>query len=108
MQTLIDDTKLKQLLKEAFIEALEEKRHIFHDLIVEAIEDTALVRAIREGEAMETVSKQDVFNILEGNVRKRNVKKSVAKDLKKRTQERHALTSVKKNRPGRLARRKRS
>ena len=67
MQTLIDDTRLKKLLKEAFIEALEEKKEIFHDLMIEAMEETALVRAIREGEATETVSKKDVFDILEGN-----------------------------------------
>lgn len=66
MQTLIDDSKLKQLLKEAFIEAIEEKRNIFHDLIVEAVEDIALVRAIQEGENTETASKKEVFNMLEG------------------------------------------
>ena len=66
MQTLIDDGKLKQLLKEAFIEAIEEKKNIFHDLIVDAVEEIAIVRAIQEGENTETVSKQEIFNILEG------------------------------------------
>ena len=66
MQTLIDDGKLKQLLKEALIEAIEEKRSVFYDLIVDALEDIAMVRAIQEGEHTETVSKQEVFKILEG------------------------------------------
>ena len=66
MQTLIDDGKLKQLLKEALIEAIEEKRNVFYDLIVDALEDIAMLRAIQEGEHTETVSKQEVFNILEG------------------------------------------
>ncbi|MBL6971662.1 MAG: hypothetical protein ISR63_06005 [Desulfobacterales bacterium] len=66
MQTVIDDSKLKQLLKEALIETLEEKRDVFHDLITEALEDIALVRAIQEGEGTETVGKQEIFNILEG------------------------------------------
>lgn len=66
MQTLIDDGKLKQLLREALIEAIEEKRDLFYDLIVDAVEDIAIVRAIQEGEDTETVSKQEVFNILEG------------------------------------------
>lgn len=66
MQTVIDDSKLKQLLKEALVETLEEQRDVFHDLIAEALEDIALVRAIQEGEGTETVSKQEVFNILEG------------------------------------------
>jgi len=65
MQTLIDDDKLKQLLKEALIEAVEEKRNLFYDLIVDAVEDIAIVRAIQEGENTETISKQEIFNILE-------------------------------------------
>jgi hypothetical protein len=67
MQTIIDDSKLKQLLKEAMIEALEEKKNIFHDVMIEAMEDMALVHAIKEGEETETVSKDEVFSILEGN-----------------------------------------
>ena len=67
MQTQIDDARLKRLLKEAFIEALEEKKDIFHDLMIEAMEDAALVRAIKEGEATETVGRQDVLDILEGS-----------------------------------------
>jgi len=65
MQTLIDDDKLKQLLKEALIEAIEKKRNLFYDLIVDAVEDIAIVRAIQEGENTETISKQEIFNILE-------------------------------------------
>jgi len=65
MQTLIDDGKLKQLLKEALIEAIEEKKNVFYDLIVDAVEDIAIVRAIQEGENTETISKQEIFNILE-------------------------------------------
>jgi hypothetical protein len=36
-----------------------------NNLMIEAMEETALVRAIREGETTETVSNQDVFDILE-------------------------------------------
>lgn len=67
MQTIIDDSRLKQLLKEAFIEALEEKKNIFHDLMIEAMEDVALVHAIKEGEGSETIDKQEIFSILEGH-----------------------------------------
>jgi hypothetical protein len=66
MQTMIDDTKLKRLLKEALIEAIEEKRTIFQDLIVEAMEDVALVRAIQEGEGSGKATKNEVYKILEG------------------------------------------
>ena len=66
MQTQLDEGKLKQILKEALIEALEEKKDVFHELIVAAIEDIGLINAIREGQSTETVSKQEIFDILEG------------------------------------------
>jgi hypothetical protein len=66
MHSPIDEGKLKELLKEALIEAIEEKRNVFYDLIFDALEDIAILRAIQEGEHTERVSKQEVFNILEG------------------------------------------
>ena len=66
MQTQLDEGRLKQILKEALIEALEEKKDVFHELIVEAIEDIGLINAIREGQNTEAVSKQEIFDILEG------------------------------------------
>ena len=66
MQTVIDESRIKQLFKEALIEMLEEKKSVFHDLIVEAMEDLALASAIREGENTEKVDRQEIFNILDG------------------------------------------
>jgi hypothetical protein len=66
MLTMIDDTKLKQLLKEALIETLEEKRIVFQDLIFEAMEDVALIRAIQGGETSGKATKKEIYNILEG------------------------------------------
>ncbi|MFH0998026.1 MAG: hypothetical protein V1844_21370 [Pseudomonadota bacterium] len=66
MQALIDDDKLKQVLKEALVEAIEEKRNIIKDLILEAMEDIALVRAIQNEENSSTISKKKICDILEG------------------------------------------
>ena len=67
MQTLTsDEGKIKQLMKEALVEALQEQKGVFQDLIVEAIEDIALTNAIREGADTESVSRKEVFNILKG------------------------------------------
>jgi hypothetical protein len=68
MQTQLDESRLKQILKEALIEALEEKKDVFHELIVEAIEDIGMINAIRQGQNTETVSKQEIFDILEEQV----------------------------------------
>ncbi len=66
MQTPIEDGKLKELFKQALIEAMEEKRDLLHDLLVEAMEDLATIRAIQEGEASGRATRKQVFDILEG------------------------------------------
>ncbi len=64
METLIDDNKIKNLFKQAIIEAIEEKRDVVHDLFMEAMEDIAMVRAIEEGESTDSVPRDEIFNIL--------------------------------------------
>ena len=62
-----DNDKLKELFKQAIIEAMEEKKDVVHDLLVEAMEDLAMIHAIQEGEDTEPASREEVFEILEGN-----------------------------------------
>ena len=66
MQSLIDEGKIKQLMKEALVEALQEQKGALHDLVVEVIEDIAMINAIRQGESSETVSKKEILDILKG------------------------------------------
>lgn len=65
MATSIDEAKLKDLLKAAVAEVLEERREFVKEIIEEAMEDVALGRAIEEGVNTGTVSRQEVFTILE-------------------------------------------
>jgi hypothetical protein len=60
----IDDLKLKQLLKTAIVELLQERKEIVYDLLTEIIEDIALEKAIQEGENTEPVSREAIFKIL--------------------------------------------
>ena len=64
MEALIDDKKIKNLFKQAIIEAIEEKKDIVQDLFMEVMEDIALVRAIEEGETSGNVARSEVFNVL--------------------------------------------
>jgi len=66
MQAVIDEGRLKEILKTALIEVFEEKKSLFYELMTEAMEDMALVRAIKEGENTKSVSRAEVFSILEG------------------------------------------
>jgi len=61
-----DEARIKELFKQALVELFEERRELLYDLFAEIIEDLALVRAIEEGEATETVTRAEVFRILGG------------------------------------------
>jgi len=61
-----DEEKLKDLLKLALVEALKENRGLVQDIVEEAMEDIALARAIEQGLGSESVSRDEVFTILEG------------------------------------------
>ena len=66
MEQITDSGKLKELFKQAIIEAMTEKKDVVHDLLVEAMEDLAMIHAIQEGEETEPVSRDVVFGILQG------------------------------------------
>ena len=61
----IDEGKLKVLLKQALVEALEERAELIRDLLSEAVEDIALAKAIKEGEGSTIVGKDEVLKALE-------------------------------------------
>jgi hypothetical protein len=61
----IEEDRLKDLLKSALVEALDENRELVRDLIAEALEEIAMVRAIEEGAATKTVDPAEVYKILE-------------------------------------------
>jgi hypothetical protein len=65
MSTSIDEAKLKDLLKSAVAQVLDERREFVKEIIEEAMEDVALARAIDEGVSTDTVLRQEVFTILE-------------------------------------------
>ncbi len=64
-QVSFDETRVKELFKQAILELFQEQRDLLYDLFVEVLEDLALVNAIKEGESSETVSRAEVFRILE-------------------------------------------
>ncbi|NWF61501.1 MAG: hypothetical protein HXY43_20185 [Fischerella sp.] len=59
----LDEIKLKELLKIAMVEVLQEQKEVISDLLAEIIEDIALEKAIKEGENTETVSREAIFKI---------------------------------------------
>jgi hypothetical protein len=53
-------------MKEIIIEMLEEKRDLFYEIILEALEEVALANAIAEGREDKFVSEDRILGMLEG------------------------------------------
>jgi len=53
--TTLDETQIKDLFKQAFIELLQERKDLLYELVAEIVKDFALLRAIKEGEETPTV-----------------------------------------------------
>jgi len=65
MAVSMNEKRVKELLKQAMAELLEERKDYFYDLFAEVIEDAALANAIREGEDSELVDRSEIFEILD-------------------------------------------
>jgi hypothetical protein len=62
------DAQLKEALKNALVEVLTERREIFVEVFAEVLEDLGLARAIEAEQDSETVSRDAIFKILDGEV----------------------------------------
>ena len=60
----LDEGRVKEVLKQAVLEVLEERRDLIYDVLAEVMEDFALARAIQEGESSELVTREEVLQTL--------------------------------------------
>jgi hypothetical protein len=58
------ELKLKNNIKLAFRQAIDERKELFDDIIADVLEDIALGKAIEEGLNSGRVSEEDVLSIL--------------------------------------------
>jgi len=65
MQLTLDDAKTKELLTEVLVELMQQKRSVFYELILDALEEVGLANAILEGEDSEFVQEDDIRALLE-------------------------------------------
>jgi len=64
--TIDIDQNLKDTLKSAFIEVMQERPDLIRDVLEDTLEDAALTRAIKEGEGSGKVSREEVLALLRG------------------------------------------
>ena len=65
MATVFENGELKEALKSAIIEVLQERQDLVREIFAEIVEDIALSKAIAEGEQTPRVSRESVFEVLE-------------------------------------------
>ncbi len=65
MEIAFNDAKTKELLKEVVIELVKDKRDLFYEIIMEALEEIALANAIKEGRQNDFVNEDKFFALLE-------------------------------------------
>lgn len=66
-ELMLTDSKLKELLKVALTEVLQEQRELFAEVMMDVLEDVALAQAIREGAETDLVSRDTIFEILQSD-----------------------------------------
>ncbi|MCC5897149.1 MAG: hypothetical protein JJU32_04425 [Phormidium sp. BM_Day4_Bin.17] len=57
-QVNLDETKLKELLKTAIFELIQEEKELFSELLSDVIEEIGMMNAIKEGENTEVFSQE--------------------------------------------------
>lgn len=62
--TNLDENRIKTLFKEALVEVIEENQELVSSILIDALEDIGLSRAIEEGETSKTVSRDEIFKVL--------------------------------------------
>ena len=61
----IDDLQLKQAMRAALVEGLNEQTEFFEEIIEEVVEDIALWRAIGQGMPSPIISREDILRAFE-------------------------------------------
>lgn len=64
-EIVLSQDQLKELVKTAITEILQENKEVFSELLAEVIEDIVMERAIQEGESTESTSREAIFKLLE-------------------------------------------
>ena len=62
--SIIDETRIKILFKEALVEVIEENQALVSSIMIDALEDIGLSRAIEEGEKSKTIRRDEIFKVL--------------------------------------------
>lgn len=60
----LDERQIKESVKQALVELLQERKDLLYELVAEIVEDYALSQAIKDGERTPKVSREKVVRAL--------------------------------------------
>ena len=63
--SFVEQHELKQAIKDAIKEVMLENREIVKDILVEVLEDAALLQRMEEGRQTELVGREEIMELLE-------------------------------------------
>jgi len=69
MELSISDEKTKALLTEVIVKLAKTKRKVLYEIMLEALEEVGLANAIAEGRKNKFVSEEEIFSILEREIK---------------------------------------
>jgi hypothetical protein len=61
----VSEQQLKEVVKTAIVEVLEERSDLIRDIVEDALEDIGMAKAIEEGEDSGLVTRDEVIKLLE-------------------------------------------
>ena len=68
MQLTISDEKTKELLTEVLVEMRKNKREVFQEIVLEAIEEVGLANAIAEGRKSDFVGEEKIMSFWKNKI----------------------------------------
>ncbi|AMA08600.1 hypothetical protein [Picosynechococcus sp. PCC 73109] len=61
----IDDSKTKELLTEIMIDLIQNRQEVIREILLDALEEVGLGKAIIEGRQNDFVSEEEIFTLLD-------------------------------------------
>jgi len=64
MELTVNENKMRELIKDVLVEMMSEKKGLFQEILIEAIEEVGLINAIKEGRKNNFVDEERIVKIL--------------------------------------------
>lgn len=64
MELTVSENKMRELIKDVLVEMMSDKKGLFQEILIEAIEEVGLINAIKEGRKDNFVDEERIMKLL--------------------------------------------